>query len=74
MEVGNSKDAWFKSCMDLVMSRFFPVDFVPFSITGMQVLKVTRIHNRFLQDRFERTLEGHVSHYLACGSSNCFQT
>ncbi|KAG0570673.1 hypothetical protein KC19_6G179500 [Ceratodon purpureus] len=60
MEVGNSKDAWFKSCMDLVMSRFFPVDFVPFSITGMQVLKVTRIHNRFLQDRFERTIEGHV--------------
>lgn len=31
MEVGNSKDAWFKSCIDLVMSRFFPVDFVPFS-------------------------------------------
>lgn len=74
MEVGNSKDAWFKSCMDLVMSRFFPVDFVPFSITGMQVLKVTRIHNRFLQDRFERTLEGYVSHYLASERSSYFQT
>ena len=69
MEVGNSKDAWFKSCMDLVMSRFFPVDFVPFSITGMQVLRVTRIHNRFLQDRFERTIEL-VSCYLSFRKSD----
>ncbi|XP_024365341.1 uncharacterized protein [Physcomitrium patens] len=60
MEVGNSKDAWFKSCVELVVSRFFLADFVPFSITGMQVLKVTRIHNRFLEDRFQRTLDGHT--------------
>lgn len=73
MEVGNSKDAWFKSCMDLVMSRFFLDDFVPFFITGMQVLKVTRIHNRFLQDRFERTIEVRVSCYLSFRKSDFSQ-
>ena len=65
MEVGHSKDVWFKSCMDLVMSRFFGIDFVPLAITGMQVLKVTRIHNRFLQDRFERILEAQVTQFCS---------
>jgi hypothetical protein len=60
MEVGNSKEVWFKSCVDLVISRFFATDFGRLSITGIQVLKVTRIHNRFLQDRFERILDAQV--------------
>lgn len=72
MEVGNSKDVWFKSCTDLVMSRFFPLDFLPLAITGMQVLKVTRIHNRFLQDRFERILEAQVSWQSHSRWSNCY--
>lgn len=73
MEVGKSKDIWFRSCTDLVISRFFPVDFVPYSITEMHVLIVTRIHNQFLQDRFERTLESHVSESLSFRLSVCMQ-
>ena len=72
MEVGISKDVWFKSCTDLVMSRFFPLDFLPLAITGMQVLKVTRIHNRFLQDRFERILEAQVSWQSHSRWSDCY--
>ncbi|CAM6128668.1 unnamed protein product [Calypogeia fissa] len=76
MENGNSKDIWYKSCIELVTSRFFVDDYAPLGISGVQVNKVTRIHNRFLQDRFERQHEyqmlkpGNKSvEYLLCGET-----
>lgn len=61
MEIGNTKDVWYKSCVELVMSRFFADDYTPLGISGVQVHNVTRIHNRFLQDQFERQHETKVS-------------
>ncbi|KAJ7525200.1 hypothetical protein O6H91_17G041400 [Diphasiastrum complanatum] len=60
MEVGNSKDIWFKNCVDLVLARFCESDYAPFGITGVNVLKVMRIHNRLLQDRWEQQYERKV--------------
>ncbi|EFJ09698.1 flagellar associated protein 234 [Selaginella moellendorffii] len=60
MEIGNPRDVWFKNCDNLVTSRFSLLDYSPFGITGVRVLKVIRIHNRFLQDRWEKSFEGKV--------------
>ncbi|EFJ05452.1 hypothetical protein SELMODRAFT_431559 [Selaginella moellendorffii] len=60
MEIGNPRDVWFKNCDNLVTSRFSLLDYSPFGITGVRVLKVIRIHNRFLQDRWEKGFEGKV--------------
>ncbi|KAL3693463.1 hypothetical protein R1sor_007114 [Riccia sorocarpa] len=76
MEIGNPKDVWYKSCLELVMSRFFSEDYAPLGITGVTVHNVTRIHNRFLQDQFERHHESKMSksgsknvEYLLCGET-----
>eukprot|EP00755_Sulcionema_specki_P010169 Sspe_Gene.6755::Locus_2269_Transcript_1_1_Confidence_1.000_Length_4905::g.6755::m.6755 len=57
MEEGRPTDVWHQSCVDLVKSRFFPSDFEPFGIKDVRITKVTRIHNRFLRNRFEDRLE-----------------
>eukprot|EP01062_Namystynia_karyoxenos_P058429 TRINITY_DN4997_c0_g3_i1.p1 TRINITY_DN4997_c0_g3~~TRINITY_DN4997_c0_g3_i1.p1 ORF type:complete len:1660 (+),score=672.78 TRINITY_DN4997_c0_g3_i1:84-4982(+) len=57
MEEGKPTDVWYQSCVDLVRSRFFPVDFEPFGIKDVRITKVTRIHNRFLRNRFEDRLD-----------------
>eukprot|EP00873_Tetraselmis_striata_P036490 jgi/Tetstr1/456754/TSEL_043451.t1 len=57
MEDGKPSDLWYSSCVDLVNSRFFPADFVSMGIKGLKVTRVTRIHNRFLRNRFEERLE-----------------
>ncbi|BFI30707.1 hypothetical protein MPTK2_3g14780 [Marchantia polymorpha subsp. ruderalis] len=67
MEIGNTKDVWYKSCVELVMSRFFADDYTPLGISGVQVHNVTRIHNRFLQDQFERQ---HETKMLKSGNKN----
>ncbi|KAL2634362.1 hypothetical protein R1flu_005841 [Riccia fluitans] len=76
MEIGNSKDVWYKSCLELVMSRFFCDDYAPLGISGVTVHNVTRIHNRFLQDQFERHHESKMTRsgsknveYLLCGET-----
>lgn len=61
MESGDSKDVWYKSCVELVTSRFFVDDYAPLGICGIQVNKVTRIHNQFLQNQFEKQHEHQVS-------------
>eukprot|EP00817_Percolomonadidae_sp_ATCC50343_P006469 CAMPEP_0117419046 /NCGR_PEP_ID=MMETSP0758-20121206/704_1 /TAXON_ID=63605 /ORGANISM="Percolomonas cosmopolitus, Strain AE-1 (ATCC 50343)" /LENGTH=1291 /DNA_ID=CAMNT_0005199911 /DNA_START=513 /DNA_END=4388 /DNA_ORIENTATION=- len=60
LEEGKQSDVWFRSCVDLVKSRFFPSDFEPYGISGLRVNRVTRIHNRFLRNRFENHLESLV--------------
>eukprot|EP00756_Hemistasia_phaeocysticola_P022288 Hpha_TRINITY_DN15823_c2_g1::TRINITY_DN15823_c2_g1_i1::g.189078::m.189078 len=57
MEEGKPTDVWYQSCVDLVRSRFFASDFERFGIKDVRITKVTRIHNRFLRNRFEDRLD-----------------
>ena len=56
-EEGRPQDKWYNSCIDLVRSRFNGDQMRPFGIMGINVTRVTRIHNRFLRNRFEDRLE-----------------
>eukprot|EP00667_Euglena_gracilis_P000263 EG_transcript_263 len=53
LEEGKPGEMWYKSCMDLVRSRFYTADFLALGLKDIKVVKVTRIHNRFLRNRFE---------------------
>jgi hypothetical protein len=65
--------------VDLLHSRFFKEDFAPHGVSGIRVTRVTRIHNRFLRNRFEEHLESMVDisdptykrslEYLVCPQS-----
>ncbi|KAI5066594.1 hypothetical protein GOP47_0019218, partial [Adiantum capillus-veneris] len=57
MEAGSIERTWFKNCIELVASTFLIQDFAPFGIIGVSARKVTRIYNKFLQDRFENHIE-----------------
>jgi Leucine-rich repeat (LRR) protein len=54
-EEGKSSDNWYTSCADLVSSRYTGKNLCPLKVT-----RVTRIHNRFLRNRFEERLESLV--------------
>ncbi|KAF5838089.1 hypothetical protein DUNSADRAFT_3398 [Dunaliella salina] len=55
LEEGRPSDLWFASCVDLVNSRFQPNDYdSSLKVAGVSVLSVTRIHNRWLRNRFEK--------------------
>ena len=56
-EEGKPSDKWFTSCVDLIRSRFNPSSMEKYGIKGINVNKVTRIHNRFLWNWFEDKLE-----------------
>ena len=56
-EEGKPSDKWFSSCVDLVKSRFISEHMKYFGIVNINVNRVTRIHNRFLRNRFEEKLE-----------------
>lgn len=56
-EEGQPSDRWFSSCVDLVRSRFSADQMRAYGIIGINVSRVTRIHNRFLRNRFEERLE-----------------
>ena len=57
-EEGKNTDKWFNSCVELIQSRFNKdVMTKLYNIEGIQVTRVTRIHNRFLRNRFEDRLE-----------------
>lgn len=57
-EEGKPTDKWFSSCDDLIKSRF-DTDLMKrkFGIADINMLRVTRIHNRFLRNRFEEKIE-----------------
>uniref|UniRef100_A0A7S1HYF6 U2A'/phosphoprotein 32 family A C-terminal domain-containing protein n=1 Tax=Eutreptiella gymnastica TaxID=73025 RepID=A0A7S1HYF6_9EUGL len=57
LEEGRPTDVWFKSCVDLFKSRFFPSDYIQYGLKDVKVVKVTRIHNRNLRNRFEEHLQ-----------------
>lgn len=56
LEDGKPSDVWYSSCVELLHSRFFQRDFVPMGVTGVKVHRVTRVHNRFLRNRFDRRM------------------
>ena len=57
-EEGKLSDKWFTSCDDLIKSRF-DSDLMKkkHGVENIQTLRVTRIHNRFLRNRFEEKIE-----------------
>jgi len=59
LEDGSSRDVWFKSCSDLLNSRFNPNHFrekgAP-QVAMLRVNRVSRIHNRLLRNAFEMRL------------------
>ena len=52
LEDGSVNDLWYKSCVDLVKSRSFMQDFKALGVWGTKVVRVTRIHNRYLRHKF----------------------
>nr|XP_033499540.1 leucine-rich repeat-containing protein 9 [Epinephelus lanceolatus] len=56
LEEGCSTDPWFTSCCDLLQSRFSQSDYKAYSITGIKINRVIRIHNSALRLRFEDKL------------------
>ena len=53
LEDGSMNDLWYASCVDLVKSRSFLGDFKELGIRGINIVRVTRIHNRCLRHKFE---------------------
>lgn len=56
-EEGRPQDKWYTSCVDLVRSRFNAEQMSSFGMVGISVTRVTRIHNRYLRNRFDDKLE-----------------
>jgi hypothetical protein len=56
LEDGRKSDVWYSSCVDLLGSRFFTHDFNEYGVADIKVNRVSRIHNRFLRNRFEQRL------------------
>ena len=57
LEDGKPSDVWYTSCEDLLLSRFFSTDFRAYNVNDLRVHRVTRIHNRFLRNRFDLNME-----------------
>ncbi|KAF7710766.1 leucine-rich repeat-containing protein 9 isoform X1 [Silurus meridionalis] len=56
-EEGNTSDAWFKLCYDLLLSRFCVWDYKACNITGIKINRIVRMHNRALRLCFEDKLQ-----------------
>lgn len=56
-EEGKLQDKWYQSCVDLVKSRFQVDQMKHLGVLGLTVSRVTRIHNRFLRNRFDDKIE-----------------
>ncbi|CAH3150734.1 unnamed protein product [Pocillopora meandrina] len=56
-EDGKQTDPWYKSCHDLIFSRFCVGDYLGLGISGIKVHRITRIHNRILRTRFDDKLD-----------------
>lgn len=48
-----TSEAWFKSCQELIVSRFCASDYVSKAINGVRVNKVIRVTNRVLLAKYE---------------------
>ncbi|RHY90153.1 hypothetical protein DYB31_008777, partial [Aphanomyces astaci] len=57
LEDGTSADVWYTSCVDLVKSRAFVADLHVFGVRDVHVLRVARINNRYLRNRFQERMD-----------------
>jgi Leucine-rich repeat (LRR) protein len=58
LEEGSEKDSWFNNFRQFVQSSFHAKDFESYGISGLDVNRIIRIHNRLLRQRFDaRTKE-----------------
>ena len=55
-EFSNYNDSWYKSCHELIMSRFCASDYVMRSISGIKLRKVIRVTNRLLLAKYEENI------------------
>ncbi|KAG8561130.1 hypothetical protein GDO81_015257 [Engystomops pustulosus] len=70
-EEGTPSDSWFKSCYDLILSRFCASNFKTFGITGVKINRIVRVHNRILRFRFEERLEDYLDNEDGTATTNC---
>lgn len=57
LEESTGNEKWFHSCVDLVQTRFIEEEFKHFGIKEIKINKVTKIHNKFLKNRFDDKTE-----------------
>lgn len=57
LEDGKPSDIWFTSCQDLIKSRVSNSKLQEYGIKDIKVNRVTRIHNRFLKNRFNHAVK-----------------
>ncbi|KAL5493183.1 hypothetical protein EMCRGX_G014321 [Ephydatia muelleri] len=54
---GDPSHSWYKSCVELMMSRFSALEMQDLGVTGIQMGGVKRVENRFLYNQFNDKLE-----------------
>jgi hypothetical protein len=59
-DIGKQDDVWFKSCNDLILSRFCASDYILRTISGIKIHKVIRVTNRLLLTQFEEALFNYI--------------
>ncbi|XP_018417573.1 PREDICTED: leucine-rich repeat-containing protein 9-like [Nanorana parkeri] len=59
-EEGAPSDTWFKSCYDLILSRFCALNFKTFGISGVKINRIVRVHNRILRSKFEDRVQDYL--------------
>lgn len=59
-ENGKQDDHWFKSCNDLILSRFCASDYILRMISGIKIHKIMRVTNRLLSSQFEEALFNYI--------------
>ncbi|XP_075699703.1 leucine-rich repeat-containing protein 9 isoform X2 [Rhinoderma darwinii] len=69
-EEGSPSDSWFKSCYDLILSRFCASNFNTFGITGVKIHRIVRMHNRILRFRFEERLQDYLDNEDSAAAAN----
>ncbi|XP_069806493.1 leucine-rich repeat-containing protein 9 isoform X1 [Dendropsophus ebraccatus] len=69
-EEGTPSDSWFKSCYDLMLSRFCASNFKTFGITRVKINRIVRVHNRILRFRFEERLQDYLDNEDGTAAAN----
>ncbi len=62
-EFSNFNDSWYKSCHELVLSRFCAADYVTRSISGIKIRKVIRVTNRLLLSKYEEHILNDIDEF-----------
>ncbi len=59
-DYGSQIDGWYKSCYDLVMSRFCENDYSQYDVCAIKIKNIIRVTNRYLLSKFEENLLAEV--------------